>query len=193
MPFLLVAACLALWRAGELAQRSRRGRRALALAAPLLLASSWLAGASAWQRGQGAGEWHALHPEFHRAARWIALHTRPDVVVGAWNAGILSWFSDRTVVNLDGVMNDEALEALRARRLAAYLEQRRIGLLVDSAGEIARFMEGYGGDPAWRTRFARIQQIPPLVLLARRSQPVLLVPHGPAGRDPLLPPSPAER
>jgi len=65
------------------------------------------------------------------AATWIAQHTAPDARVGSFNAGILSYFGRRTVVNLDGAVNAEALRARESGSLLQYVVDRRIGYLAD--------------------------------------------------------------
>jgi hypothetical protein len=57
----------------------------------------------------------------------------PDAIVGAWNAGVLGYFLDRPVVNLDGLVNDrDFLAVLRAGTpLTGYLHAEGIGWLID--------------------------------------------------------------
>jgi len=65
------------------------------------------------------------------AARIIPAGTR----VGAWNAGIIGFFAPTLrVVNLDGVVNNEAWPYIRDRRLGAYARRTRIAYLVDDLG-----------------------------------------------------------
>ncbi|MBI4518233.1 MAG: glycosyltransferase family 39 protein [Deltaproteobacteria bacterium] len=80
-----------------------------------------------WQKG--------LYPwqgEMLAAARWVGANTQPRQRVGAFNAGIIAyWNPDRTVINLDGVVNTPALAAIRQRRLWRYIEQAAIAYVVD--------------------------------------------------------------
>ncbi len=69
--------------------------------------------------------------EFAWAADWINTHTTPAARVGAFNAGIIGFFSQRTVVNLDGAVNNSAYDALRARRLQDYLLANSIDYVAD--------------------------------------------------------------
>jgi hypothetical protein len=66
-------------------------------------------------------------------AAWINAHLPPDARIGAWNAGVLGYFSDRTVVNLDGLANDrEYLQFLASGApLQVYLQQQQIHYIVD--------------------------------------------------------------
>lgn len=56
-----------------------------------------------------------------------------DAVVGAWNAGRLGFFLDRSVVNLDGLVNDKSYRALLQADvpLQSYFERTGVTHLVD--------------------------------------------------------------
>lgn len=55
------------------------------------------------------------------AAIWLRSHTDPTDVIGAFNAGVYGYFSERVVIGLDGVINSDAYALLRERRLADIL------------------------------------------------------------------------
>jgi hypothetical protein len=71
-----------------------------------------------------------------QVAHWLNANTPPDARVGAWNAGELGYFADRTVVNLDGLVNSlDYLAFLRSGRpLTEYLDEQHIEYLVDYDG-----------------------------------------------------------
>ena len=54
------------------------------------------------------------------------------IQVGAWNAGIVSYFSKSNVINLDGLTNDDVLPFIKEGRLFDYLQKRNINYLVES-------------------------------------------------------------
>ena len=54
-----------------------------------------------------------------------------DGPVGAWNAGVLAYFSGREVVNLDGLVNDDVVPYVVSDRLADYIDARGIRYIVD--------------------------------------------------------------
>jgi len=56
-----------------------------------------------------------------------------DGPIGAWNAGVLAYFSGREVVNLDGLVNDDAVPYVVSDRLADYVDERGIRTIVDYA------------------------------------------------------------
>jgi hypothetical protein len=73
------------------------------------------------------------------------LRAHPEVApVGAWNAGMISYFSGREVTNLDGLINDDIYPYATTGRLLEYLCARRIAYLIDFAEML--------DDPYVRTR-----------------------------------------
>ena len=75
-----------------------------------------------------------LYATRYHAARWIAENSPPETVFAAWNAGQLAYFSDRTFINLDGVINsvDYYERVLRGSvPLADYLVENKVDYIVD--------------------------------------------------------------
>ncbi len=100
---------------------------------------AWRAGDYPWQT------------ELLGAAQWLRVHTPPDAIVGAFDSGILGWYSGRTVVNLDGVINNEAATAIRARSLFAYMRQRKVQWYADHDPYMRQLFAPFGGDPCGMT------------------------------------------
>jgi hypothetical protein len=46
-----------------------------------------------------------LYVARYQVARWMAANLPPDAVCASWNAGQIGFFSERTVINLDGLIN----------------------------------------------------------------------------------------
>lgn len=61
----------------------------------------------------------------------LLIRHMPDARFAAWNAGIISYFSQRPVINIDGLVNDDALTYIRGGTLLSYLQQRNIRYIVD--------------------------------------------------------------
>jgi hypothetical protein len=62
----------------------------------------------------------------------IFLKTQPSqTIYAAWNAGIISYFSGRDVINIDGLTNDDAVPYIVTNRLYDYLKIRKINTIVD--------------------------------------------------------------
>ena len=57
-----------------------------------------------------------------------------DVRIGSWNAGTLSYYSERRIINLDGLMNNEVHSYTIRRQLLDYLAQNEINRIMDFEG-----------------------------------------------------------
>jgi hypothetical protein len=107
--------------------------RVAGVAAAAVLALLAVAAPVSALRGPAAGDSYA--PWRLAAAEWIRTEVEPGTPVGSWNAGMLGWFSGRTVVNLDGLVNDRAYfqEVIRGDGLPGYLDRLGITWLADQA------------------------------------------------------------
>jgi hypothetical protein len=65
------------------------------------------------------------------AALEVRTATPPDARIGSFNAGTMAFYSDRTVVNLDGVVNPDAYDALRDHRLLDYTGEAGVTHIAD--------------------------------------------------------------
>jgi hypothetical protein len=75
-----------------------------------------------------------LYAARYNAALWIAEHSPPDTVFASWNAGQLGFFSNRTFINLDGVINsvDYYERVLHGSvSLTDYLSENKVDYVVD--------------------------------------------------------------
>lgn len=78
--------------------------------------------------------------EMYVAADWMNRNLPDDALVGSWNAGVLAYYSDRPVVNLDGLINDEELVTyLSEDRIADYIADQGIDFLSDLEPQFHRF------------------------------------------------------
>jgi hypothetical protein len=87
--------------------------------------------------------WHRLQNgnyQFLNVVDWIAHNTEPDARIGIFNCGAIGYFSDRRIVDLDGKVNSEALHALRAGRVPAYVESQRLDYVIDHEWILRRFL-----------------------------------------------------
>jgi hypothetical protein len=121
MPLMLGAAMLGSALLVDLFHERRR----IAAAALVVLAATWLH-ASANPRDHWGDA-------YIRAAERVAELTPAGSYIGAFNAGIQgAWASGgRRVINLDGVVNHGALEALRDTELTEYVRAEGIRWIVD--------------------------------------------------------------
>jgi len=75
-----------------------------------------------------------LYATRYNAALWIAENSPPDMIFASWNTGQLGFFSNRTFINLDGVINhvDYYERVLRGSiSLTDYLFENRVDYIVD--------------------------------------------------------------
>lgn len=69
-----------------------------------------------------------------QAARYLKANTEPDARVASFNAGVVGYFSERVVINIDGVVNPDAFRALREHRLLEYLRSADVSYAADRDG-----------------------------------------------------------
>lgn len=74
---------------------------------------------------------YAHQIEMLDAALWLEQNTPEDAVTAAFNAGIIGYFSHRTTLNLDGVMNNESYAAIVDHQLFSFLEKSGVDYYAD--------------------------------------------------------------
>jgi hypothetical protein len=73
----------------------------------------------------------------YQAAHWMTEHTAEESIYAAWNAGQIGFFSERTVINIDGLVNSPQYyrQVLRhpapGQALFAYLCLHEVDFIVD--------------------------------------------------------------
>lgn len=125
---LIPIALLALpWGAEQLAARFLPSAPARALP---LVAGLWLAVAvQTTALALRDGRWLAKTRELALSARETL---PPDAVVAMTDSGIFAYWSERTTINLDGLINNYRYrDLLRSGHLADYLAERRVGYILD--------------------------------------------------------------
>jgi hypothetical protein len=137
-------------------ERSRPRPRTLGVLAAVVLVANVpvlavLAGGPEWPPPAGAGRdsKQGAHPNRKHLDQyaWVRANVAPGCVVGAYEAGTLVYFRDG-VVNLDGKVDHEALEAREAGRSPAYVDARRVDVMMDISSGIERGLKGRRG--GWR-------------------------------------------
>ncbi len=142
VPLAVLAAAVALdrwWRTRPMESWWRSRGCTAATGAGLVLAMVWSV-PGAW-RAEGG------HVELYRMALRLDERLPAGTRVGAWNAGALGYFCRHvTVVNLDGLVNEQALERLRARDLEGYCAKAGITHLADYEGTLRAFASSWSAD-----------------------------------------------
>ena len=68
--------------------------------------------------------------------------------VGVFNSGFVKYFTDRRVINLDGLVNNEVLSYYERKEGLKYFHERKIGWLVDNQGYLGGLFGPYFGKAA---------------------------------------------
>ncbi len=116
---------------------------ALALTLFLLVLASGTRSAEVWRAG-----YYPWQIEMYQEALWFRTHASTDWRVGAFNSGIISYFGQVKVVNLDGVVNNAAFRALSNRMLAQYIKDQGITHLADYQFTLEQYSRYFGDEPA---------------------------------------------
>lgn len=120
--------------------KSQLGRR-LALWLPIAFAVITIAQAV---RMLGEPDYGA-QPDMRAAAAWLTDHTPKAAVVGALNAGIYAYYSQRQVLGLDGLVDWGAINARQKHQLLDYFVAQGGSLLIDHKAYIESFSGYFGG------------------------------------------------
>lgn len=91
-------------------------------------------------------------PGFYDAARWLNRNTPEDSVVAAFQSGIFGFHAERPFHGLDGKINLEALDALRAGRIDEYILENEIDYVVDWPFILDALLSNRARDPGFLER-----------------------------------------
>ena len=78
------------------------------------------AGVLWWSWQSGSLQIYPAQRNALRIAEEINNHTDPEARLGAWNSGILGYLSERTTINLDGVVNNRLYQYARSRDVSFF-------------------------------------------------------------------------
>lgn len=116
------AAAMALMTAAAAAWYFPRAPYATGVVALLLVSAGWICSLVP------SGPWQEC---MYRAGMYLHDHNLPEQQ-GAFNSGIIGYFANKSVTNLDGLVNDSILPYAVRGRLGEYMAQRGIGYVFDS-------------------------------------------------------------
>lgn len=140
---------------------SRRVLHAVTGAVLVLIATSAVRGAVGYSFSDTA---EARGPgQFVKMAQYINANLPGDAIIGAYSSGILSYFSERRVINLDGLANNEVVKVARSRTMDAYLDAKGVRYLADHESIVRRgFNVGLqiDGNPRYIKRLRELYRVP---------------------------------
>ncbi len=111
------------WVAGPATKVPRRLAGGIAMALAVIVGAQ-----SVKMIGEPEYAWQA---DMRAGAEWLRANTAPEATVGAFNAGIYSYYSGRRVLSLDGLVDWGAIAVRREGRLLDYFVERGGSLLLD--------------------------------------------------------------
>jgi hypothetical protein len=94
------------------------------------------------------------------ASAWVQRNTPRHARIGAFNSGFLTLLSDRTVLNLDGVVSDAAARAIADRQLARYICSQDLQWFVDFDPAFRETYTPFLGRDARRWQLDRVATFP---------------------------------
>ena len=74
---------------------------------------------------------YGVNKQFHNIIKVIEKETPVNAVVGCFQSGIIGYYADRSIINLDGKVNEEALEAMKRGELGRYVKKMGITHVAD--------------------------------------------------------------
>jgi hypothetical protein len=78
---------------------------------------------------------------FYDVAAWVNRNTEKDDRIGVLQCGMIGYFSDRRVINLDGKVNREALKAMKKDDLIEYVREEKIDIIIDHSRILQIFLD----------------------------------------------------
>ncbi len=84
---------------------------------------------------------HAVYC-FYDMACWVDENTSPDDTIGVFQSGAIGYLANRKVINLDGKVNNKALDALKNGDLGDYLRKEGVDVIVDNKNVLELFLTG---------------------------------------------------
>ena len=74
---------------------------------------------------------YGVNKQFHNIVKVIEKETPANAVVGCFQSGVIGYYADRSIINLDGKVNEEALEAMKRGELGRYVKKMGITHVAD--------------------------------------------------------------
>ncbi|MBI2610942.1 glycosyltransferase family 39 protein [Candidatus Kaiserbacteria bacterium] len=126
--FIAINLLIAIWLGWFLEKLREEGYMHRFIAVPLILFSLFLFYVG-WSKN--LQDVAAPQRQMLETTQWMNDNLPADALLGAFNSGIQGYFSTHRVVNLDGLVNNEALAALQRKDVWGYMQDEGIEYLAD--------------------------------------------------------------
>jgi len=97
------------------------------------------------------------HHRYYYVADWINKNLPAGAKIGAFQSGIIGYFAQAQVINLDGVVNQDAFQALKDKRMLEYIEKSGIQYVMDWQWMIEDYLWKSSRPPIDRQRLRLLQ------------------------------------
>jgi len=77
---------------------------------------------------------------YYGVSMWLNENTEKEAIIGAFQSGTMSFFVERRLINLDGVVNKKAYNALLNKQLTEYLIDKKVDYVVEWPQGIENFI-----------------------------------------------------
>lgn len=98
--------------------------------------------------------------EMYAAAQWFNEQVPDTTRIGVFNAGVIGYFANAQVINLDGLVNTDAYRAMQGRRLWVYIRESEIEYLSDFDVYFDYRYRSFLGEPGYRAHLRLVTAIP---------------------------------
>ncbi len=120
----------------------------------LLISLNYRVGERFFSPGSGGKKGHH---RYYYVADWINKNLPPEARIGAFQSGIIGYFSQARVINLDGVVNQDAFQAIKDKRMLEYIENSGIQYVMDWQWMIEDYLWKSSQPPVDRQRLRLLQ------------------------------------
>ncbi len=84
-----------------------------------------------WNRGYVP--WQIM---MYEGGLWVKNNTKTNIIIASFNSGLIGYYSERSNINLDGVINFEAIQAIEKNNITNYIKSKNVSYLLDTVLDI---------------------------------------------------------
>lgn len=91
----------------------------------------WQPVSNLWKQLSSKSWGYPWQVEMVKGAYWLNANADVSENIGALNSGIVAYFSDAKVINLDGVVNDQVIPYIQNKQICSYVREMNISKIAD--------------------------------------------------------------
>jgi len=109
----------------------RRWRFANIIFVSVFVFQMWLPVSNLWKQLYSKSWGYTWQVEMVKGAHWLNENANVSENIGSLNSGIVAYFSDAKVINLDGVVNDQIIPYIQKKQICSYASEMNISKIAD--------------------------------------------------------------